>query len=150
MRRRTGRPRPRAIGISFEGRGGGAVWRAQRILALPAIVDWLSTSAASTSERALTVVPPGWQLTLPEGWNPAFPRDLRQEGWAEHIATRRVLYFDLDQERPPAYRPVELAGTWSGPPSTTSTENWFLLPDFRPSSQHWSSTSETRARPPRS
>jgi len=101
MRRRTGRPRPGAVGISFEGRGGGAVWRAQRILALPAIVDWLSTSAASTSERTWIVHPPGWQLALPEGWNPAFPRDLIQEGWAEHIAARRVLYFDLDQERPP-------------------------------------------------
>ncbi len=101
MRRRTGRPRPGAVGISFEGRGGGAVWRAQRILALPAIVDWLSTSAASTSERTWIVHPPGWQLALPEGWNPAFPRDLLQEGWVEHIAARRVLYFDLDQERPP-------------------------------------------------
>ncbi|MFF0283597.1 hypothetical protein ACFYSW_25110 [Rhodococcus aetherivorans] len=101
MRRRTGRPRPGAVGISFEGRGGGAVWRAERILALPTIVDWLSTSAASTSERTLTVHPPGWQLTLPDGWNPTFLRDPLQDEWAERIAAHRVLYFDLDQELPP-------------------------------------------------
>ncbi|MDH6293152.1 hypothetical protein [Rhodococcus opacus] len=101
MRRRTGRPRPGAVGISFEGRGGGAVWRAQRILALPTIVDWLSTSGASTSERTLTVDPPGWQLTLPDDWNPCFIPNPPPSEWAERIAEHRVLYFDLDQELPP-------------------------------------------------
>ncbi|EME18555.1 hypothetical protein [Rhodococcus triatomae] len=101
LRRRDGRPRPGAIGISFEGRGGGAVWRAQRILALPTIADWLSTSASSTSARALDIHPPGWQLAIPKDWNPAFLPDPPPDAWAEHIAEHRVLHFDLDQERPP-------------------------------------------------
>lgn len=101
MRRREGRPRSGAIGISFEGRGGGAVWRAQRILALPTIVDWLSTSARSGSDRTLDIHPPGWQLALPEGWNPSFIPDPPPGAWAEHIAEHRVLHFDLDHERPP-------------------------------------------------
>ena len=101
MRRRTGRPRPGAIGISFEGRGGGAVWRAQRILALPIIVDWLRTSASSTSDRTLDIHPPGWQLAIPDDWNPSFIPDPLPGAWAEHISQHRVLHFELDQEHPP-------------------------------------------------
>lgn len=101
MRRRAGRPRPGAIGISFESRGGGAVWRAQRILAPPIIAGWLSTSASSTSDRTLGIHPPGWRLPLLDDWNPPFIPDPSLSVWAEHIAEHRVLDVDLDQEHLP-------------------------------------------------
>jgi hypothetical protein len=89
------------IGISFEGRGGGAVWRAERIMALSNIADWLSQSANSSGTRSLRVDPPGWRLELPGAWNPSFFTGSLPDVWAEHVANRRVLHFDLDRPLPP-------------------------------------------------
>ncbi|UUE28573.1 hypothetical protein LRQ08_32095 (plasmid) [Rhodococcus qingshengii] len=101
MKSRVGTTRPTTTGINFEGRGGGAVWRAQRSLGLFNIISWISRSASADSARVLHVNPPGWQLVLPDGWKPSFfPGNLSDE-WAAHVAERRVLCFDLDRDVPP-------------------------------------------------
>lgn len=48
----------------LQGRGGTAVWRAQRTLAVERLAQWLTTG----SEPRTTAEPPGWTLTVPQGW----------------------------------------------------------------------------------
>ncbi|WP_458682458.1 hypothetical protein [Prescottella equi] len=96
IKARVGRASPTSVGVSFEGRGGGAVWRAERIVALSKITDWLGQSASSGGTRSLRVDPPGWRLVLPDGWNPSFFTGSLPNDWAKHVAKRRVLHFDLD------------------------------------------------------
>lgn len=50
---------------SAEGRGGGAVWRAERAVARTAIAAWLRSSRS----RSHVVKPPGWRLSMPAGWS---------------------------------------------------------------------------------
>jgi hypothetical protein len=47
------------------GRGGSAVWPARRKLALESVAAWL---ASTPIKRRTSVAPPGWMLTLPDGW----------------------------------------------------------------------------------
>jgi hypothetical protein len=47
------------------GRGGSAVWRARRKLALEGVAAWL---ASTPIKRLTSVAPPGWKPTLPDGW----------------------------------------------------------------------------------
>ncbi|WP_064444692.1 ribbon-helix-helix domain-containing protein [Rhodococcus sp. YH3-3] len=100
MKSRIRTTSPTTADQNFEGRGGGAVWRAQRVLVPFNIVNWLSQSVSQNTARVLHVNPPGWQLVLPDGWKPSFfPGHLPDE-WAEHVAKRRVLCFDLNQAVP--------------------------------------------------
>lgn len=101
-RRRKGRPSNKELALAHENnvlrewRGGAAKWRAQRILALPRIVEWLAQSAKSKADRTFEVDPPGWRLVLPDSWNPTFhPPGPLPGNWAEHVAQQRVLHFDL-------------------------------------------------------
>lgn len=48
-----------------DGRGGSAVWRAQRRLALESIEKWI---ASVDMTPMFEVSPPGWRLGLPVGW----------------------------------------------------------------------------------
>ena len=47
----------------LQGRGGAAVWRAQRKLAVERIAYWLSSGSGP-----IPVEPPGWTLVVPAGW----------------------------------------------------------------------------------
>ncbi|MCZ2850195.1 hypothetical protein [Modestobacter sp. VKM Ac-2978] len=49
----------------LQGRGGAAVWRAERSLALERFATWM-TGPTGTST---TVDPPEWEVTVPEGWH---------------------------------------------------------------------------------
>jgi hypothetical protein len=48
------------------GRGGAAVWRAERSLAMTDIAGWLTSPNRPSS---FVVTPPGWRLRLPSGWS---------------------------------------------------------------------------------
>ncbi|MFE6522276.1 hypothetical protein [Streptomyces sp. NPDC057794] len=52
----------------WSGRGGGAVWRAERQVSLDNLGDWL-TGPVQTDTGAYVVRPPGWVLTHPPGWH---------------------------------------------------------------------------------
>lgn len=80
--------------LNIEGRGGGAVWRAERILAVNDIPSWLAESARSTAPESRThLVPlPGWRLVSPESWEPYFLPTL-PDVWAAHVDAGRVLKF---------------------------------------------------------
>ncbi|MFE7935437.1 hypothetical protein ACFU6S_43275 [Streptomyces sp. NPDC057456] len=56
----------------WSGRGGGAVWRAERQISLDNFGDWL-TSHIQTDTADYAVRPPGWVLSRPPGWHAAAP-----------------------------------------------------------------------------
>ncbi|MBB3675845.1 hypothetical protein [Modestobacter versicolor] len=49
----------------LQGRGGAAVWRAERALALGLLTNWMTTAGSPP----LTVDPPGWELPTPADWH---------------------------------------------------------------------------------
>ncbi|MFE3269947.1 hypothetical protein [Streptomyces sp. NPDC059215] len=55
----------------FSGRGGSAVWRARRQVALQDFEDWLLSPPGNDVLRK--VDPPGWMLHLPAGWHAHAP-----------------------------------------------------------------------------
>ncbi|BFO23220.1 hypothetical protein SHKM778_96080 (plasmid) [Streptomyces sp. KM77-8] len=56
----------------WSGRGGGAVWRAERQVSLGNFGDWL-TSHIRTDTADYVVRPPGWVLSRPPGWHAVAP-----------------------------------------------------------------------------
>ncbi|KXF53100.1 hypothetical protein AXA44_45225 [Rhodococcus sp. SC4] len=82
--------------LNLEGRGGGAVWRAQRKLAVAEIIPWIRASAHSDGvPRTHEVGQPGWRLVLPDDWQPiVLPRNRPlPEDWAARVAAGRVLHL---------------------------------------------------------
>ncbi|MFF9098829.1 hypothetical protein ACF1AX_37655 [Streptomyces sp. NPDC014802] len=56
----------------WSGRGGGAVWRAERQVSLDNLGDWL-TGRIETDTEQYMVRPPGWVLSRPPGWHALVP-----------------------------------------------------------------------------
>ncbi|WP_141746656.1 hypothetical protein [Streptomyces sp. LUP30] len=56
----------------WSGRGGGAVWRAERQVSLDKLGDWL-TARIQTDADQYVVRPPGWVLARPPGWHALVP-----------------------------------------------------------------------------
>jgi hypothetical protein len=56
----------------WSGRGGGAVWRAERQVGLDNLGDWL-TGRLQMDMAEYVVRPPGWMLTHPPGWHALAP-----------------------------------------------------------------------------
>jgi hypothetical protein len=56
----------------WSGRGGGAVWRAERQVSLDNFGDWL-TGPVQTDTAEYVVRPPGWVLTQPPSWHALAP-----------------------------------------------------------------------------
>lgn len=56
----------------WSGRGGTAVWRAERQVSLHGFEDWL-TGRAQTDTAEYVVRPPGWVLSRPPGWHAVAP-----------------------------------------------------------------------------
>lgn len=56
----------------WSGRGGGAVWRAERQVSLDDFEDWL-TGRIQTDTDQYVVRPPGWVLVRPPGWHAVAP-----------------------------------------------------------------------------
>lgn len=57
----------------WSGRGGGAVWRAERQVSLDNLGDWL-TGPIRTDTAEYVVRPPGWALSRPPGWHALVPQ----------------------------------------------------------------------------
>lgn len=83
--------------VNLEHRGGAAVWRARRSLALENIARWLTESGSSTTERSIHPQPPGWHLALSDGWLPlAFPPGAPlPPTWKKHISQNHALHFEV-------------------------------------------------------
>jgi hypothetical protein len=83
--------------VNIEGRGGAAVWRAERVLSIAEIPPWLVTSGRSieTESRTHLVSHPGWRLVSPTSWDPLFLPSTRPlpTFWAVHVEAGRVLQF---------------------------------------------------------
>lgn len=79
----------------FEGRGGAAVWRAQRSIALKHLEQWIVSPDPSP---AFIVEPPGWRLAPPSRWHALFyptgQPHLRPQ--LDHLAMNRVLCIQGD------------------------------------------------------
>lgn len=78
------------------GRGGGAVWRAQRRVELQDFADWLVGRASGP--RVRRVQPPGWLVRVPERWCARVVPAGIPEPFASWAAAGRVLVFPA-QER---------------------------------------------------
>jgi hypothetical protein len=77
----------------FEGRGGSAVWRAERRLEHHETLLWLRRSHKPGAPTTRVVYPPGLSLRTPDRWHPAeFPpsRSLPPI-WSSHLDAGRVL-----------------------------------------------------------
>jgi hypothetical protein len=77
----------------FEGRGGAAVWRAERKLAREDTILWLRGVHGAAPGRERSGQPPGWTLSLPDEWQPIRWPSLQPLAleWRAHVAAGRVL-----------------------------------------------------------
>jgi hypothetical protein len=91
------------------GRGGSAVWRARRKLALEGVAIWL---ASTRFKRRTIAAPPGWKLTLPDGWRvrsfafgEAVPHALEELASTGQVARAavgsRTVFWPLTEGGPP-------------------------------------------------
>ncbi|MGW5782036.1 hypothetical protein [Streptomyces sp. NPDC003863] len=80
----------------FSGRGGTAVWRAERQVTLQHFEDWLVGRTGGTSAQMLTA-PPGWMVVRPATWLAAAPALTREgqlpEPFPQWVSEGRVLAF---------------------------------------------------------
>jgi hypothetical protein len=85
------------IDYDFTGRGGTAVWRAERRVEQQDFEAWLTSQPTGTAVARL-ITPPGWMLSRPESWHahtpghPAGEGDLPQP-YAQWVAEGKVLCF---------------------------------------------------------
>lgn len=56
-------------GVDWSGRGGAAVWRAERSVELGDFEDWLMSSPREDGSRSRVVTPPDWSVRMPAGWH---------------------------------------------------------------------------------
>ncbi|MER5698787.1 hypothetical protein ABT255_17705 [Streptomyces mirabilis] len=92
----------------WTGRGGTAVWRAERQVALQHFEDWLVGRTGQDTAQYM-MQPPGWMLVRPFGWNAVRPT-LTSAGplpqpYAAWAAQGRVLVFPYNNR--PALWPLQ-------------------------------------------
>ncbi|MFC8495616.1 hypothetical protein ACFUJU_33430 [Streptomyces sp. NPDC057235] len=112
----------------WSGRGGTAVWRAERRVVLQHVADWL-VEPTGRAPAQMTAAPPGWMLLHPDAWTAAAP-DPTEDGhlpppYAQWTREGRVLAFPYrDREaiwpvrrirRAPGWQPVDGAETLLAP-----------------------------------
>jgi hypothetical protein len=73
-----------------EGRGGTAIWRAERRLETHRMLRWLAESASIGAERSFEASEPGWTLTLPDSWRAATVRHGDADRMRPHAELARV------------------------------------------------------------
>ncbi|WP_331733139.1 ribbon-helix-helix domain-containing protein (plasmid) [Embleya sp. NBC_00888] len=111
----------------WSGRGGAAVWRAERRVELQDFEHWLLTphagADAGTELVEHLVKPPGWPIRLPRGWR-ALPGTTTQipERFARWVAQGRLLAFPIDDT--PMLWPLQ------GAPDTPG--EWTPVPGIEP------------------
>ncbi|MER6445522.1 hypothetical protein [Streptomyces venezuelae] len=80
----------------WSGRGGTAVWRAERQVALQHVEDWLVDRTGTAPAQMLTA-PPGWMLLRPTAWTAAAPALTRggqlPQPFPQWLREGRVLTF---------------------------------------------------------
>ncbi|MEU9420205.1 hypothetical protein [Streptomyces sp. NPDC048272] len=95
----------------WSGRGGAAVWRAQRRVEFQGFEEWLLERGGEEHVMAY----PGWLLRVPSGWHayaPARSHGRPPQPYAAWAAAGRVLAFPYrDRE---AFWPLRLPQGWSG------------------------------------
>jgi hypothetical protein len=77
----------------LQGRGGAAVWRAERVLQLERLAEWMT---ADGEARETVVDPPGWTLQAPSkwfGWRFRYPDPLPEPQHSD-LNSGRVLRVD--------------------------------------------------------
>ncbi|MCW0191177.1 hypothetical protein [Rhodococcus qingshengii] len=99
-RKRSGEERPQrrssGVAINYEFRGGGAVWRAKRAVALDGIAAWIAEPLRSTTPRHFVIDPPGWRLVMPDTWFPLLlARGPLPPRWKRRVADHHVLHFTV-------------------------------------------------------
>ena len=94
-------------GRSVEGRGGAAVWRADRQLAVTRVGRWVSEPGGAPE---LVVDPPGWTLAMPPGWHAVSvgPGTVLSPRRAADLAAGRVVRIDAGSRS--ALWPVDGSG----------------------------------------
>jgi hypothetical protein len=81
-------------GQDWEGRGGTAVWRAERLLAIADLVRWIASHAQDPVDETWFVDPPEWRVAVPNGWVPVVVRGgtvADAKPYSEHANAGRVL-----------------------------------------------------------
>ena len=88
-------------GENWTGRGGSAVWRAERRVELQDFEDWLiNCPEAGPAERQ--VKPPGWRVRVPGTWHarvPAAAASEIPEPYATWLAAGRLLAFPVGRKQ---------------------------------------------------
>ncbi|MGH4023380.1 MAG: hypothetical protein ACRDRV_02215 [Pseudonocardiaceae bacterium] len=107
-----------SVSYDWSGRGGAAVWRAQRRVELQDFEDWLSYRPREGSPIERHLRPPGWLVRTPDNWCTQVlpPHTEIPEPFATWVATGRLLAFPAQERqvlwplspapRPPGWVPV--------------------------------------------
>ncbi|MFF8932334.1 hypothetical protein ACF1AO_34285 [Streptomyces longwoodensis] len=87
----------------FTGRGGTAVWRAERRVEQQDFETWLTSQPTGTAAARL-ITPPGWMLRKPESWHAHMPDHPAGEGdlpqpYEQWVAQGKVLCFPSQGRR---------------------------------------------------
>jgi hypothetical protein len=105
------------------GRGGAAVWRAERTVEMQDFGEWLVNRSGLDSEDR-TVNPPGWQIRVPEGWSartwPSRTTDL-PEPYSTWAANQQLLLVPVGAKQ----------AAWPVIPSSASP-GWAPVPGVEP------------------
>lgn len=104
----------------WTGRGGTAVWRAYRRVAVQDFEDWL-TSPVHGDSATHVVSPPGWLLHAPAGWHAHVPAETGHlaEPYAQWVADGRILAFPYKSRQ----------ALW---PMTSAGAGWKPVPGIEP------------------
>ncbi|MEU0077245.1 hypothetical protein ABZY58_04970 [Micromonospora tulbaghiae] len=78
----------------WTGRGGTAVWRAERAVEVEDFEAWLTGDRVDSSATRV-VRPPGWSVAVPDGWQAAVYRGKLPELHASWVSAGKVLALPL-------------------------------------------------------
>lgn len=109
------------MAYDWTGRGGTAVWRAHRRVAVQDFEDWLTSPIPIEDSATYVVSPPGWLLRAPAGWRAHAPRGTERldEPYAQWVADGRVLAFPYKSRQ----------ALW---PMTSAGSGWKPVPGIEP------------------
>ncbi|MGX1542584.1 hypothetical protein [Streptomyces adustus] len=105
----------------WTGRGGTAVWRAYRRVAVQDFEDWLVSLVPGEGPSTHAVSPPGWLLCAPAAWHAHVPRgtECLAEPYAQWVADGRLLAFPYKDRQ----------ALW---PMTPADSGWEPVPGIGP------------------
>ncbi|MFE1443922.1 hypothetical protein [Streptomyces sp. NPDC058739] len=109
------------MAYDWTGRGGTAVWRARRRVAVQDFEDWLTSPNPGEDCATHMVSPPDWLLRTPAGWRAHAPRGTEHlaEPYAQWVADGRILAFPYKSRQ----------ALW---PMTSAGSGWEPVPGIEP------------------